>query len=191
MLNGIDKVSERRKRAIDIIANITIRLQKGWNPWVELANARQYTKVVTVINMYIKYIEKLYDTQAIKENTYKDYCKRIRVLQEYMNNHAMPIIYIYQFNLAYISDFLDYILMDRDSSARTRNNYKIWLSSFCSWLVEKQFIETNPCEQIKSLKEEPKRRDALSPSDLNKLGRYLKKNNPYFLLVCRMEYYTL
>ena len=190
MLDGITKVSERRKRATDIIVNATARLREGWNPWVELTNSRQYAKVDAVINLYIKYLKKLYTTQAIKENTYKDYCKRIRVLLEYMQNHTMPIMYIYQFNLSYISDFLDYILMDRDSSARTRNNYKIWLSSFCTWLVEKQYIEANPCVHIKSLKEEPKRRDALSASDLHKLGRYLKKNNPYFLLVCRMEYYT-
>ena len=190
MLDGIAKVTERRKRAADIIASVTSRLRSGWNPWVELSNSRQYAKVDVVMELYEKYLKKLYDTQSIKENTYLDYNKRIRVLKEYMKEHAIPILYIYQFNLSYISDFLDYILMDRDSSARTRNNYKVWLSSFCSWLVEKQYMEINPCEHIKALKEEPKRRDALSPSDLHKLKDYLEKHNRHYLLVCRMVYYT-
>lgn len=190
MLDGIDKVTERRKRAADIIASVTSRLRSGWNPWVELSNSRQYAKFDAVMELYVKYLKKLYDTQAIKENTYLDYNKRIRVLKEYMQNHVLPIMYVYQFNLSYISDFLDYILMDRDSSARTRNNYKVWLSSFCSWLVEKQYIEVNPCEHIKALKEEPKRRDALTPSDLRKLKDYLEKHNRHYLLVCRMIYYT-
>lgn len=190
MLDGIEKITERRKRAADIIASVTSRLRSGWNPWVELSNSRQYAKVDAVLELYEKYLRKLFDTKAIKENTYLDYNKRIRVLKEYMQKHAMPILYIYQFNLSYISDFLDYILMDRDSSARTRNNYKVWLSSFCSWLVEKQYMEVNPCEHIKALKEEPKRRDALSPSDLRKLKDYLEKHNRHYLLVCRMVYYT-
>lgn len=190
MLDGVSKTTERRKMAAEIISTVTTRLRSGWNPWIELSNSRQYAKVNAVINIYIKYLSKLRDTDSIKENTYLDYNKRLRVLQEYMQNHAMPIMYIYQFNLSYISDFLDYILIDRDSSARTRNNYKVWLSSFCNWLVEKQYLDTNPCERIKALKEEPKRREALSQTDLRKLKNYLEQHNRHYLLVCRMEYYT-
>ena len=190
MLDGIYKEKERKKRAADIIASLTNRLRAGWNPWVELSNSRQYAKVSAVLDLYVKYLQKLRNTNAIKENTYLDYTKRLRILQEYMQNYATPIMYIYQFNLSFISDFLDYILMDRDSSARTRNNYKVWLSSFCNWLIEKQYMETNPCERIKALKEEPKRREALSPSELQSLRNYLEKHNRYFLLACRMEYYT-
>ena len=138
MLDGIAKVTERRKMAADIITSVTQRLRSGWNPWAELSNSRQYAKVDDVINIYVKYLKKLHAAGSIKDSTLTDYNKRLRVLCDYMQNHTLPIMYIYQFNLSYISDFLDYLLLDRDSSARTRNNYKIWLSSFCSWLVEKQ-----------------------------------------------------
>lgn len=190
MLDGISKITERRKRAADIIATVTARLRSGWNPWADLSNSRQYAKVEDVIKMYAKYLDKLQKAGSIKPNTFTDYNKRLRVLCGYMQNHTLPIMYIYQFNLTYISDFLDYLLLDRDSSARTRNNYKIWLSSFCSWLVEKQYMETNPCEHIKSLKEEDKKRTAISPEDLKRITKYLSENDPYYLLVCRMEYYT-
>lgn len=80
--------------------------------------------------------------------------------------------------------------MDRDSSARTRNNYRTWLSAFCSWLQEKKFIDSNPVEKIKTLPEEVKFRSALPPEDLIKLQEYLNKNNPSYLLACMMEYYT-
>ena len=190
MLDGINKITERRKRAADIIATVTARLRSGWNPWADLSNSRQYAKVEDVIEMYAKYLDKLRKAGSIKPNTFTDYNKRLRVLCDYMQNHTLPIMYIYQFNLTYISDFLDYLLLDRDSSARTRNNYKIWLSSFCSWLVEKQYMETNPCERIKSLKEEDKKRTAISPEDLKRITKYLSENDPYYLLVCRMEYYT-
>ena len=103
------------------------------------------------------------------------------MLSEYNKKRFNPIIYIYQFDKTYASDFLDYILIDRDSSARTRNNYRTWLSSFGSWLLEKQYIDKNPVENIKSLSERTKKkRDALSANDLQKLRTYLEKNNPYF-----------
>ena len=181
MLNNIEKITERRKMAAEIIANVTHRLRSGWNPWAEVSNSRQYTKWEDIILLYKRYLEKLYVTKVIKESTLTDYQKRIRVLNEYSQNLPIPITYIYQFNLSYISDFLDYILLDRDSSARTRNNYRTWLSSFCTWLIEKQYIDANPVEKIKSLAEETKRRSALSHKDLHRLKEYLEENNKYFL----------
>ena len=190
MLDGIDKVSERKKRATEIIVNLTNRLRSGWNPWADASNSRQYTLYKDVIELYNKYLQKLFSAKVIKENTFLDYRKRIKILIEYNEKRIPPILYIYQFDQTYISDFLDYILIDRDSSARTRNNYRTWLSSFSSWLVEKQYIDRNPIEKIKSLTAEEKKRIALSPDDLSKLNRYLMKYNPEFLLLCQFEYYT-
>lgn len=190
MLDGIDKVSERKKRATEVITNLTNRLRTGWNPWADTSNSRQYTPFIDIIKLYYKYLEKLCSTKAIKENTLLDYKKRTKILAEYNEKRIPTIIYIYQFDQTFVSDFLDYILIDRDASARTRNNYRIWLSSFCSWLTEKQYIDHNPVEKIKSLTADSKKRDALSAKDLNKLNKYLKGQNPYFLLLCQFEYYT-
>lgn len=189
-LDGITKVSERKKRAAEIMVNLTNRLRSGWNPWAETTNSRQYTKFCDVHEIYVKYLLKLCSAKTIKDSTYTDYMKRIKMLVAYNENRAFPIIYMYQFDRSYISEFLDYILLDRDSSARTRNNYRIWLSSFSTWLVEKQYIESNPVEKIKSLAEEQKKRTALSPTDLKRLKDHLENTNKHYLLVCRMEYYT-
>ena len=190
MLNNIDKITDRRKVAAEIITNVTHRLRTGWNPWAEVSNNRQYAKWEDIVALYRKYIDKLYSTKAVKESTKKDYYKRIKVLEAYNEGLPIPITYIYQFDLSYISDFLDYILLDRDSSARTRNNYRTWISSFCSWLAEKQYIDTNPVDKIKSLTEDEKERKAISHKDLEKLYKYLNNTNKFFLLLCRMEYYT-
>lgn len=112
MLDGIAKVTERRKMAADIITSVTQRLRSGWNPWAELSNSRQYAKVDDVINIYVKYLKKLHAAGSIKDSTLTDYNKRLRVLCDYMQNHTLPIMYIYQFNLSYISDFLDYLLLE-------------------------------------------------------------------------------
>lgn len=190
MLDRIKKVSDRKKYANELIANISQKLRSGWNPFVDASSARQYTPYKDVIDLYHKYLEKLLKAKVIKGNTYLDYKKRIKILHEYNDKHYPPAQYIYQFDQTYICDFLDYILIDRDSSARTRNNYRVWLSSFCTWLIEKQYMTNNPVEKIKSLTEDAKKRTALSPSDLKKMNKYLKKEDPYFLLLCQFAYYT-
>lgn len=153
MLDSIEKISDRKKRAAEIIANTTTRLRNGWNPWAEASTERQYSKFSEVTSLYIRYIEKLTSNNTLKKKTAYDYQSRMNMLLEYNTTKAIPIIYIYQFDQSYISDFLDYILLDRDSTARTRNNYRTWLSAFCTWLQEKKYIDNNPTERIKPLVE--------------------------------------
>ena len=157
MLNGISKVSDRRRRANEIITNLNIKLRSAG---------------------------------TIKENTIKDYEKRLRVFEEYTAKRIPAIVYAYQIDQSFISDFLDYVLLDRDSSARTRNNYRTWLSSLCNWMMEKQYLVKNPVENIRMLQEDEKKRSALSSADIKKLKKYLKKENPYFLFLCQFAYYT-
>ena len=59
MLDGIKLKADRRKMAAEMISALSVRLRSGWNPWVELSNTRQYVKVPTVVDMYVRYIQKL------------------------------------------------------------------------------------------------------------------------------------
>lgn len=190
MLDSIKKASDRRKRAVEIIANATARLKNGWNPWAEASNDRQYTQFTDVTALYSKYIAKLTANNTLKKKTAYDYLSRLNMLLEYNGSRGVPITYVYQFDQAYMSDFLDYILLDRDATARTRNNYRTWLSAFCSWLVEKKYMECNNVEKIKFLAEGEKMRSPFSSEDLARLKGYLAETNKHFLLACMMEYYT-
>ena len=177
-------------RAIEIIATLTAKLRNGWNPWAEASTERQYARFDDVTALYLKYIDKLTANGTLKKKTAYDYQSRMNMLQEYNMSRAVPILYIYQFDQAYMSDFLDYILLDRDATARTRNNYRTWLSAFCTWLTEKKYIESNCVEKIKFLSEGEKMRSAFTPGDLLRLKEYLQETNAHFLLACMMEYYT-
>jgi integrase len=49
---------------------------------------------------------------------------------------------------------------------------------------------SNPCSDIKRLPDKAKFRSPFSPQQLSQLQSYLERENKYFLLACRMEYYT-
>ena len=186
----IKGIRARKEYANEMIYKLSIKLREGWNPWVTATTKRQYTLYKDVIEWYYLYITKLHKAGSIKTTTLTDYKKRLKVLEEYTSKVIQAPTYSYQFDQYFCSDFLDYILLDRDASARTRNNYRTWLSSLANWMLEKQYIDSNPIENIKPLKEDGKHRTALSPSDLKKMKTYLEKENPHYLLLCQFAYYT-
>ena len=189
-LDSIKRVSDRRKRAAELIAVLALRLREGWTPWVNTMSTRQMETVQYIVDHYTTYISMLHDRKIMKDKTYVDYSYRLKMLRTYNEQRHEPIVYAYQFDRGFFSDFLDHIMLDREASARTRNNYRTWLSAFCSWLIEKKYMDKNPIENIKVLREEPKKRSALPPEELHKLREYLEEKEPYYYLACMMEYYT-
>ena len=93
MLDAIEKLSDRRHRAKELIAQLTHRLVNGWNPWAEVSSERMYTKFTQVTGQYIKYIEKLTGNGTMKKKTGYDYQSRLNMLSEYNNSRAIPILY--------------------------------------------------------------------------------------------------
>lgn len=191
-LDGIRTVRERRRRAAELIANITDRLRHGWNVWAEAAeSSRHYTLWENVCGLYLRYLEKMARAGSLKESTRGRMLSYYKVFTGWLREHPVRrVVYVYQIDAELLGDFLDYVLLDRDVSALTRNNYRVWLSTFCGWMVERGYLACNPAERTRSIPEEPKRRDALPPAELARLRAYLEGSDRHFLLACMMEYYT-
>lgn len=185
MLDGIGKISERRKRAAEMIESLLKLLRSGWSPWVTADDNRGYILLEDAFKKYMATIDKM-----PKYKTRKSYTSRLNILREYISGLLLPPKYVYQFDTAFVSDFLDWIYLDREANARTRNNYRQWCSSLAMFFIERQYLSTNPVEKIKPIDETPKKRQPLSPTMLKQMSEYLSKKNPMFLLACRMEYYT-
>lgn len=191
-LDGIASVRDRRRRARELIVQISDRLAHGWNVWAEQATeSRHYTLYAECLEYYVRYQEKLVRSGVLKQNSWNRQLSYLKVWGEWLERYRVrPVMYVYQLTVDVFVDFLDYVLLDRDVSALTRNNYRVWLSTFCAWLVQKGFMAENPVEGIKALPEEPKKRDALSREDLGVLRDYLRERHPHYLLACMLEYYT-
>lgn len=185
MLDRIPKVTERRKRASELIESLLKKLRSGWSPWVNDENSRIFTSLEAALNKYEKYIE-----IQPKLKTRQSYGSRLNVLRQYIDQLLLPPKYVYQFNTGFVSDFLDWLSFEREVSGRTRNNYRGWCSSLAAYFIERDYISSNPVEKIRTVAETPKTRKPLSSSMLSALRTYLQKNNPVFLLACMMEYYT-
>ena len=176
--------------AAQMIANLTVMLQQGWNPFIDNMNSRSLADVKEVLRMYEEYVRAMGIKGAMKQKTVQDYLSRLTILREYIASMRVPVNVISQLDKVFVSDFLDYIVLDRDLSARTRNNYKIWLSSLFEWLKQKQSVSENYAQGIPAVKEDAKQRTALTESELKRLSAYLADTDKHYLLAVMMEYYT-
>ena len=189
MLNKYGK-NERKKIASVLITNLTQLLISGWNPFLNTDKSRGYTTWDVVIKRYTDYTNIAEKKGMLKSKTAVDYRSRLSVLLSYIEEAKISIKYVYQFDKTFVVDFLDYIVFDKERSPKTRNNYRTWLSTFATWLVDRQYIKENCVESISMMKEGEKFRDAIKIEDLRKLKENALEKCPWFYLACMMEYYT-
>lgn len=188
--SSIKSKKERDECALRFCDELTAKLKSGWNPLIQQSTRNSFATMEDIFSRYTLYINKALKVNQLTRKTFVDYQNRLKMLQSYLAEFN-PINYVYQFDKVYIEAFLDYIFIDRDAKPRTRNNYLTWLSSFCSWLVEHGYLDGNPCQSIKSLRNTDKIRQSLNARDLAKLNSYLEEKNLFFLLACNIQYYTL
>lgn len=184
-LDNIPTKTQRRIRAAELISSTLALLRTGWSPWVDASAARSYTLLEVALGKYERYLERLSRYQ-----TRKMYQSRVNILREYNASLPIPIKYVYQFDKAFISGFLDYVYYERETTGRTRNNYKGWCSSLSSYFIEHAWLNENPAEKIRSIEEAAKKRRALTQLELRTLKSYLSKTDKHYLLACMFEYYT-
>ena len=186
MLDRIEKASDRRRRAADMIESLYRQLRNGWSPWVHVDDNRGYTLFADALYKYEVGLNKL-----PKLKTRQSYLSRLNVMREYMASMVLPPKYVYQYTTAFVSDFLDWLYYERDVTGRTRNNYRGWCSSLAAYLIEREYISTNPVSKIRNVPEDGKKRQPLTAQMLSAMSSYLQEHDKKFLLACMMEYYTM
>lgn len=190
MLDRFRPGKQRDIAANRIIANIYNQVAHGWNVWAPVNTSRSDTAVKEVLARYRAYISNVHNKGVLKQKTFYDYTSRLKILESYIQEQLLPVRMCYQMDQAFWVDFLDYLLIDRDLSAKTRNSYRTWASTLCTWMVEKRYLNENPIQYIHQLPEQEKFRQPLLPEDLRRLSAYLEENNKHYLLAVMMEYFT-
>lgn len=184
-VDGVKGKRARRAAADSIIAKLTTKLRSGWNPWAETKCASGTKLFNEVLDSYLNNLGKSH-----RKSSVYNYTSRAKVLREYIATLKTPPLYAYQFDRTFCMGFLDWILSEHDASARTRNNYRGWLSALGEFMVDRGHLDDNPVSRIKKMQEPRKRRQPMSSEMLHTLFRHRKETDKRFLLACLMEYYT-
>ena len=179
-------ISAKKHRAAEIMEVLTKQLCQGWNPWLTNDESRGFVLFENCLERYSEYVDRM-----DRKRTRQSYSSKLNILKDFIAVQTNPIKYAYQFDVTFCTDFIDWIFLDRESSPRTRNNYRGWLYSLAEFLIARKYIKTNPVEHIRVMPEHEKFRKDLSPQMLKQMATHLNKVDKPFYLACLMQYYTL
>lgn len=191
MLGRIKGKRNQKAYAEGIIQRITAQLIAGWNPWIERTTNLEYSKFEDVCDKYHDYLFKLMRDNNMREESAVSYLSYLKIMREWININK-KVVYIYQFDKRIVSEFLDYVYVERNNTLRTRNNYLAWVKVFCHYLVDRDYIHVDPSESFVSAQRsrEGKNRDTIPDDIMIKIHDYLLDKNPYYLLACYMLHYV-
>lgn len=188
MIGRIKGRKAQRQYADGILKRLTEKLLDGWNPWMDANRSSEYTSFTDVCSDYRTYIARLTKEDGMREESYVSYCSYLKIFEEW----ASPRIkYIFQMTKHLLSEFLDYVFLDRRNSIQTRNNYLAWLRTFCTWLIQRGVLSDNPTTGLVLInkRNRDKNRTVISGHDLIRIHEYLERENKHFLLACYFLHY--
>ena len=187
--NRIKSAVKRRQYVRNVIKRIGDQLQKGWNPWVAKDVSDLYI-FEDALARYEGHIEKMLGSGYYRKETYAGYKSYVKILREYIRS-VNPLYYVYQFDRKFCVDFLDYVFIERNNGAQTRNNYLNFLRVFSGFLVEKGYLTSKPTDGITPISKRlfKKGRTCIPLDVIGQLADYCKVHEPHFLLACYLLYY--
>ena len=109
MLNNIEKISDRRAFANNLLRKLNSELEKGWNPYIAEERSGSYQLLKKVLDDFIKMNRKKYAEGDIREATILSYESYYNKFSEYIVKFKLEEIFVYYFNKDFIVKYLDYI----------------------------------------------------------------------------------
>ncbi len=187
--NRIKGVLKRRQYVRNVIMRLNDQLNHGWNPWIAKDTSELYV-FEEALSRYEAHIEKMLESGYFRKETYDGYKSNVKIMREFISKKR-PTYYVYQFDRKFCVDFLDYVFIERNNGAQTRNNYLNFLRVFSGFLVDKGFLKSKPTDGIVPISKRlyKKERTCIPLDVVGKIADYCKEKEPYFLLACYLLYY--
>ena len=190
MLGHLKNRRVRNSYARTLVEELTQKLIRGWNPWVELRSGAQFTSWNEACAKYRQYVVKLHNESSFREETMRDYLSRLSILEQWEGLSHFKVFYPYQLDEVVVSRFLDYILIERNNSVQTYNNYLSWLHSFFGWMKARRYIHDDPTDGMQRIRQSrTKNRTVIPEKTLLEVRSYLERKNRHFLLACYILHY--
>lgn len=188
-LNRIKGLTNRRTYARRVIKRLTEQLNRGWNPWI----AKDVGELIVfedAISRYESHIEKMLASGYFRKETYDGYKSYVKIMREFISKKR-PTYYVYQFDRKFCIDFLDYVFIERNNGAQTRNNYLNFLRVFSGFLVEKGYLKSKPTDGISPISKRlyKKERESIPLEEVQRIADYCREKEPDFLFACYLLYY--
>jgi len=179
------KISDMRKHITGMINNINQKLAGGWNPFFENEDARMFEKLADVARLFVENRKK-----ELRKNTIRSYESFVNIFTEWTNKNC-PDIYASVFAQNHAIRYMDDLFAKSSVGATTYNNHIKMSRALFNWMKERCYTKQNPFDNIKSKPKHKKTRIIIPEDTRKRITDYLKKDNTYFLLICKLVHSSL
>lgn len=183
-VNKFKKISER-KEAIQILRNALEKaLRNGSvNPY-----ENEYSENV-IINIDEAFKLALKNAEAtMRESSYNDYKHRLSVFEKWLTTNGFNGRSVQSITKKTVTNFLNDIL--EKTSPKNRNNFRIGISTFFTFLESNEYVSENFIDKIPVLKAQPKRNKTYTQTQETEIFNYLEKNDKLLLLMIKFVSYN-
>jgi len=161
------------------------KLLSGWNPFFSKEDARLYTPLSTVAELFLTEKKK-----ELRVNSYRSYSSFINSVLKWVEKNN-PGVFMSMFMQLSAVQYMDDLYSSSSVGITTYNNHIKMGRAFFNWAKEKCYTKENPFDAIKT-KPKPDKTRVIIPVDVRKkITEDLQANNPNFLLMCKLFFNAL
>ena len=138
-----------QRHARNLVNFINNKLDQGWNPFMDDSeNKKKYSRIEDALDFAYNFMLKY-----IRERSKQNYKSRIKILKDWLKKEKRLNGYIFEFTNDLAINFMDNLLMTRDISPRTFNNYLLDYRTIFNLLKKKNYLYVNPFHSVEEIRE--------------------------------------
>ena len=185
-MNRIKDKRERLRYAKRLVQKINLKLDEGWNPFIEQESPRALHRFSDVFKEF------WIDKRDLRPDTLKDYKYAFKLFQEWIeDNFKEKDPMVLNFTQMHAIRYMEYTRR-RDIGNTRYNNILGRQVLLWNWMKEHHYTKVNYFETIKKRKAEKKTRIMdIEPEMRSKIRKYLNSSNREYWLICMFAFHTL
>lgn len=177
---------EKKRFAKRLAQRINLKLEEGWNPFIEQESPRALHRFSDAIEEF------LLDKRSLRKDTLRGYNSNIKLLKNWLtDNFEQDDPMILNFDYLHAAKFME-AQFRRNISNLRYNNILVFQRLLFNWMKEHYYTKVNPFEMIKKKKATNKQRIMdIEPEMRKKIRNYLRTKNNWFWCVCMFAFHSL
>lgn len=168
-----------------MVNNINIKLAGGWNPLFHSEDARLYTLLTDVFDIYINEKKK-----ELRKNSMISYIDFGNTFIPYIKKIS-PDMYASMITRLMCVKWIDELYIERNFGVCRYNNFIKAGRAFFNWAKEKCYVKDNPFDTIKLKQKHQKQREIIPKETREKIVEYLNKHNSNVTVLLKLIYNSL
>lgn len=165
---------------------INLKLAVGWSPVVDNSGVG-LKQIGECIDSFLLMKKK----EVRGETSFQHYSSQLNIFKNWLIDQKLDSLLPCDFTQNHAMRYMDFIILKKNISNRTWNNYRSFLRNFFNWMIERNYCTKNHFSEMKKKRNEEKIRKPIPIEERKKIINYLKSEKYSFFMFTLFEFSCL